>query len=382
MYKPLDITKIAKKKEKKESHKARNALMAGAAASPFMGLIGQKPIIHDPFSNTKIPRTQSMSELARQARPGDVLVTTKPTGSIWKQFMSPMTGSEFYHAQPVIGKKNRLGTTLEAGEYAPRIFKNHTLKDILNVEADTIPEAMRGNYPDVMLMRPRTPLTPEQTQRFVRESLQRGRQRYSTGQAVSGWLKDLFVPKIPGLENTKNRPVCEGAMCSSLPAMGYNSIGKSVISGKAPHSVMPTDFLRSEEFEPVIARLSREPGAMKKVTPYLARAGIGAALAGGVYGLTSNPALAGIPLGAMAASQAAQHIFKHRLPRGESLSHVLPNTGQFAKNLFELHSPEARNIVSKYLTRRAPILAAGGTLGYLAAKHLLGGKKPKDNTDR
>lgn len=343
--------------EDEESHLGRNLAMAGAAATPFAGMIGQKPIIHDPHMNPDIHRFTSMNDLSKAARPGDVLVTGKPGGSVWKSFIKPLSGSEMYHSQPVVGRKKGHGLTASAGEFFDKSFRHDTPQDLLRSEADTVAE-MAKNYPDATLLRPREGMTPAQLAAFKENALKRSKSKYSDGTAVKTWLKEMFVPKLKAFEDQRTGRICEGNVCSTLPAKAYAQAGKKVIDGKSVKDAFPTDFLRSEAFTPVGAHISSDykmsPG-MRRALPYLSRGAMGLGMAGAVYGASKNPGMAGIPLGLMAGSAAANALGKYT---------DVPSLLTTAANLGE------KGMLSSALKTRVPLLAAGAGAGYLLGNHL------------
>lgn len=373
------LAKLAAKKEDEqdESHTGRNLAMGAAAAAPFAGLIGQQPIKHDPILNRNIPRVKSMRDLSRVAQPGDVLMTSKPSNSIWKSFIKPLSGSEFYHSQPVVGKRHGKATTISAGEHDDPSWKNWSDKDRL--KSTTSVSNFGEEYPDVMVMRPKKPLAPDELKRFVDSNMQRSKAPYDSQKALGTWLKETFVPKIKGLENSPMPGTCKGNVCSTMPAMAYADAGRTVIPGKAPQDIFPPDFLRSDEFEPVAARIKNPYLASplaRKVMPYAARAGLGLGLAGGVYGLSKDPALAAIPAGMIAGGSAASALSRHFTGRGS------PSLSGFLGDLPDARGATRQGLIRGFTRKTLPGMLAGGALSYLGGRgleHLL--KEKHDGDD-
>jgi hypothetical protein len=352
-------------------HVARNIAMAGAAASPFLGMIGQQPIIHDPLMNPNVQRFNTMSELARQARAGDVLISTKPEGSAFKRFISPVTGSEFYHAQPVTGVRGNQGLTMTAGEFNSAQY--HKNLKLLKQHTDTVTRDSRvQGYPDITLLRPKKPLTGAEQKVFSQEAMHRARTPYDKNKALTTWLREIFMPKIGDKSKAKAPPICEGNVCSTLPAMAYAKAGRSVIKGKRPEDVFPTDYLRSPNFEAVGARIKSQyktSPEMRKLIPYLTRAGIGTALAGGTYAVSKDPAVGSLPLGFMAGSTIANRLYDNKLP----------NLLEFLTQIGEAKGKARSNLLHGYLGKRLPASLAGAAASYAGTRglqHLFRGSKP------
>jgi hypothetical protein len=320
--------------------------MGGAAVSPFAGLIGQKEILHDPYKNESIKRFKSHKELQELAREGDVIISTKPGRGIWKDLSAPFTGSPFYHAQPVVGKSKK---TVDAGAYL-----QSTPRNVLS-HSDTLKE-FAAEYPDLVVLRPKQKLTPEQIKQITQENLKRTVHPYDKSTAIKLWLEDIFKPKSSKPVATQPLPsICEGNVCSTMPAMAYQRAGMKVDPTKLPTSIHPTDYLRSSEFTPVGAMLTGK-NRSSRVMPYLSRAGLGAAMAGSIYGLSESPEAAAIPIGALAANAAVSGLSKPGTP---NLHHwFLPEGQDFSK------------VHKAIMMRRLPAMLAGGGLAYAGAKKL------------
>jgi hypothetical protein len=182
---------------------------------------------------------------------------------------------------------------------------------------------------------------------------------YSTPKAFKVWAKDIFVPKLKRFEGKGPSPVCEGDVCSTGPANAMAAAGRKAIHGKAPEDAYPTDFLRSPEYEAVghisPQESSWSPG-MRKAMPYLSRAGMGLALAGGTYAVSKDPlAAAGIGGGAIAGDAVATALANRRNVLAPSIPEAAMIWGE---------KPE-RNA---FLKNRLPYQLGGMALGYGAQR--------------
>lgn len=363
--------------EQEESHTGRNLAMAGAAISPFGGMIGQQSLKHDPHLNPNV-RRMSLRDISRAAKPGDVLLTSKPSGSIWKHVIKPLSGSEFYHAQPIVGRRDGHGVTMTAGlDHGNEEYANASHKRMIR-DADTVnllPET--NHYDDLVLMRPKKPLSPEQAKAFAAGSIERSRMPYDTAGGVRAWVKDLFQPKLKMFENGKNPELCVGSVCSTDPAMGYADVGGPRIKGKSPKDVMPADFLRSGDFEAVGTHLKNKytmSTTARRALPLAARAGLGAGMAGAIYAGTEDPATLAVPVGMAAGSAASAAIAQkllHLKNKPDDLFSTLNGIGDATRD------STRKRLAGRYLARRAPGVIGGGVLSYLAARKTLDALKQR-----
>jgi hypothetical protein len=414
---------------------------------PFAGAIGEKKLIHDPLLGAKGKNFASLKDLSAAAEIGDIVLTAKPQGSIWRHAQLPTTGSEWYHAQGILDKakgyganmtweqvmalpdeitedvlgmavdeldelppkekrqalatlQNEIGsakaTTLQAG-----YFKNSTEKEIRAlIDKGFTPEQIREyaggierlapdlqghNYQDVALLRPKTPMTPEQVKTFQNEMLVRGTKPYSQPTALKVWLKNLFLPKFEGMEKvTGGLGVnCKNNVCSTMPAQSYQqATARSILAGKRPQDLAPADYLRSGEYELVGSRLDpskfRLSPRMRKALPWITRGGVGAGLAAGTYGATQEPAaLAAVPGAAggylagraltqkagprFGVSQAASQKMFPDMRKSFDLVHDLLDSGKGVKKT---------DLVKPLLKGGVPSALAGAATGVAAAKGL------------
>lgn len=356
---------------------AQGAAVGAAGLAPFAGLIGQKPIIHDPWLGAEGARYKSMQELARQARPGDILVTSTPKGSMWKHVIAPTSGSEFYHVQPVVGAREGMGTTISANELASESLQKYSPRKLYEY-ADPIPAAMKEHkYQDVILLRPKD-MSKKERRAVSRAALERAKRPYSGPKSVSTWLRDIFVPKIPGITDIGKKTVCEGNVCSTLPAMarheGTGGAAPSVVPGKRPQDIFPADYLRSTEHEMIGSYTGRPGGAptrslMRRAAPWLVRGGLGAGLAGATYAATEEPAIAGAPVGALAADVAARKVLARTpqyagLEGSDKLIRDMPSLMSYTEAMLDPTRKHKLSRTGRFLGRSLPVLLAGGMLGY------------------
>jgi len=348
-----------------ESHKARNTAIGAAAASPFLGMIGEKKLIHDPYLNPEIPRFENHKALSRAARAGDVLVTTTPERNIWKSLQEPMSGTPFYHAQPVVGREGKHGLTMQAGEAFEDIKKGVPAAELLDEGGLLNVNKAMKMYPDVVLMRPKKPMTKAQGRKFGLRNIVRSGSEYNNATGTKAWLHDIFVPKIPGLEKLK--PCGKGGenICSTMPAQAYDEVtGMKVIRGKPSKRIMPADLLRSDALEVVGASLKNPTlqgsAKLRRAMPFLARGGMGLGLGAGAYAVSEDPAIAAAPIGATAGSLLLQRALKDK--------NSVPSLAIFAKELAGGATTKASR--GAFLGKRLPAYLGGAGLAYAGAKGL------------
>lgn len=349
-----------------ESHAARNVAMAGAALAPFAGLIGQERLRHDPHYNRKIRRVGSNSQLARLARPGDVIVYTDGAGrDVFKAFSTTNSGSEFYHTTTVHGTRGGHplagvaddfeGPKAEVlrGASPERIRRNAwRLRDVLKNQGDV----------DAVLLRPREAMSPAQAKAFADEAARRSAQKYNMTRATGSAIKDIFLPKIKGLERRPAAPLCDGEICSSLPAQASAVAGRPHIEGKAPKDVLPSDYLRSKNFRAVAARSTAPPPtALRRAAPYLLRAGLGAGLAGTTYVASEYPEALTVPA-AVAGGAALSGVLAKRL--GAQTPSLLGAAVRAVDGRVD------RSYAGAFAKTRLPGALLGGLAGYYGTKKL------------
>jgi hypothetical protein len=344
-------------------------LAAGAAGvAPLAGMIGQKPLLHDPYLNKKIDLVD-YNKLQGLSQPGDVLITSMDSGrSPWQSLQSPFSGTEFYHAQPAIKDPSGKMRTMTAGELSSggKSLSSAAVKKKLRTnKLDTFSQlANQGEYGNQVLLRPKKSISPEQAKRLNALLTERAATPYGGVRGASAYLKDLFLPKIKGVtDKIPDAPNCVGDVCSTLPSRALKEVKNiDVVPGKSPGSVLPHDFLRSEEFEPVAAALARG----RKRAPFYGhelrnRALLGAGLAAGTYGALKHPLAAGSLAAGAGASSLIEKLLPHmpdRMQAIEAIQNGLKNKGD-------------QKILQQFLLKNlGPSAAlAGGT--YLGGKAIL-----------
>lgn len=307
------------------SDNAVNAGIAGVGFSaPFLGMIGERRITQDPYYNKNIPRMSSKN-LESMARPGDILLTSTREGAgFYKHPQVALTGSEFYHAEPVFARNKRRGViTTEAGLYDPiksPEYAGATPESLVRSQRGTPMSKRVGNkqmYEDAVLLRPKKDLTRKQLAELKRLLAAGGQKAYSEPLAVSAYLGDMFVPKIKGLTDKFVGPGCAGEMCSSLPSGAHQKVtGQPIATGKHTKAVLPADFMRAgSPFEAVGATLQnkeRLAHPAKRFAKRLAlRGSIGAGIAGaGLLAYNEPEGLGGVAAG-VAAPMGAYKLMDH-----------------------------------------------------------------------
>jgi hypothetical protein len=365
--------------------KLQAGLAGTAAVAPFAGMVGQAPLKHDPYYGGGGQRVKSFQEMQRMAQPGDVVLTTKPGGSIWKHFISPIAGSEFYHAQPIVGRRNGQGLSGSAGVYADPDFAKDTPKQLRD-QTPTLSKAMKeDHYAGGVLMRPRDVSSAEKNL-IADKSLTRLKRDYDASATPGLWLKELFMPKVPGVTDKGPQTVCEGNVCSTLPAMATHEATQGrvqVVPGKAAKDVFPTDFLRSSAYEPVAAHIPQQMAELSpewmKARKLLSRGALGAGLAGATYAATEDPAYAAAPVGGALAYKGVQGALKNWHPRvagkspaaaQEAMGKVFPTVFEGLEGIADKTLENRGNILKHFGTRTLPAIAGGSLAAYLGARGL------------
>jgi hypothetical protein len=383
---------------------------AAAAASPFLGMIGEKKLVHDPHLNPNVTHA-SLKDLERMAQPGDILLVSRPSWEGFKATQSPFSGSEFFHAAAINGKRKGKATILDAGEALRGDDGRHipTPQAASNQSRTLRAHMAHHKYKDAVLIRPERPMTPEQQATYLEELAKRTNREYSFSKGIHATFRDLFVPKIfrSGKDRVKRhleKNVCKDQMCSSFPAEAHAAAGTaSGFRGKLPGEMLPADFLREGSgFVPVAASLGHQTRAYKGLLDraayrYGSRAALGAALGGAAYGTAQDPVMAASVVGGLAAPELAARVVAHQLKKGipyEGLDYsewpkkdileygpqVVPSTKTLARKLFlttAADTPEViRALRRNALTRTLPLaLATGGGIYY-------GGSKLRDAIQR
>jgi len=340
--------------------------VGAAALAPFAGMIGQERLRHDPHYNRSIRRVATHGELARLARPGDVVLHTDPDRNFFRQFSTANSGSEFYHTLSVHGERGGKPIAAIADDFADspkvdalrgatpqRIRRNAwTLREMLKDQGDV----------DAVILRPRKGMDPKVLQRYLDDVAVRSAQPYNMGRATSAGAADIFLPKIKGLETLGPASACEGEICSTLPAQASAAAGRPHITGKRPKDVLPSDYLRSKDFKAVAARTKMpKPTLLRRASPYLLRAGLGAGLAGSTY-LASEYPEAVATAGGVAGGAALSGLIAKRL--GAKVPTVMGAAVRAMGGRMD------RDYAKAFAATRLPGAILGGLGTYLAAKQL------------
>lgn len=347
-----------------------------AAPTPFLGMIGQKPIIHDPATNPNIPRFESARDIEHLVRPGDVLITGKDEPSIWRGFSEPFSGSALYHAETV--GRNRTGHPTHVGNEmfnSPRW--TNASDDELARNALRIRNMARGHYPDFVVLRPKN--LGGNTEPVMQDVLARSKRKYDLDTALGAWLHDIFVPKTKLTQKIRPEVICEGNICSTIPSMALKSKANiDVIPGTPASLTMPADFLRSTEFEPIAAvGTHTAPGTFtKNVKPFLARGALGLGVAGAAYEASEHPDITA----GLAGYGLTNHLIrKYTGPiNAENLQDLGHLDAPHTLLAGDKYVPGGRRALAQFATRRvAPSLLAG-VGSYALAKHLFNSRKNQD----
>lgn len=385
-----ELIKIAAEKEpdKGKGFGLLDASMVAATLAPFGGLIGEQKILHDPHVAKNIMRVTDAASLDHLAKPGDIIVMSKRMDG-YRPIQAAFTGADWAHVQPVVGLRDGRATTVSAGHYNRRAFKAMSQDEFLG-KINTVSSDMKARgYQDAVILRPKKQMTPVQLQSFIGESLDRARTPWDGRSAVTGFTGDVFKPKLLVSEKalgkinkemfirygempdpntgrmTRVPMACKGNTCAGLGAQAMKaSTGASVIPGKNPGSLLPADFLRSKQYEPVGA-LVRKTKLPSKMLPHLARGGLGVGLAAAIYGVHERPEVAGAAAGAAGAT-ALQGIATRRVGRAMGMSagqasRKVPSLARAAQRTVSATSTIGRMTpILKYLATGIPIKALGG----------------------
>jgi hypothetical protein len=161
----------------------------------------------------------------------------------------------------------------------------------------------------------------------------------------------------------------------------HEATGKGVVSGKRALDTMPADYLRSSEYSlvgsriPERAALTRAP-MLRKAMPYLSRGALGLGLAGTAYGASKDPDVLGGSAGAAAGILGADHLARKLYKPGD-IARKMPGVRDVLETAM-VDSPDVlstRGAVGKYVSKRLPLILAGGAAGYLGMKAIRKGVK-------
>lgn len=229
-------------------------IAGGLGASPFLGMIGERRLSKDPYYNKDVQRV-TRTKLEQLAQPGDVVLgSRRHEGSlIYKHPQLGASGSEFYHAEPVVGRRGGRGRTIDAGrmDYSGKTpIGREGAEKLLRKGPGTYGVRMPTvDYEDLVLMRPKKKMSPAELKELQLALIEGGGRPYSKSMGVRALARDIFLPKIKGVTGhvgpLGSGMFCEGNMCSSLPAQAWTgTTGEAIAAGKHPKHVLPADFLR------------------------------------------------------------------------------------------------------------------------------------------
>jgi len=400
-------------------------IAGGLGAAPFAGLIGERPITKDPLYNKAIKRV-SPDKLEQLGRAGDVILTSRREGGSvrYKQPQLLATGSEFYHAEPVVGQHTsrfddpETGKTI-TGKRKAQVIESGRMdysgqkidpRELLKKGPGEFGKRMPfGSYEDIVLLRPNKKLSKAEMQQLQLALIEGGAKPYSKAMGTRAFLQDLFLPKIKGVTNRLGsslpQVICDGNMCSSLPATAWQgTFGEVIAKGKHPKYTLPADFLREgSPFTPVAASLEN-PEALKHILAkrMAFRGALGAGLAGtGVAAYTEPEVLPGIAAaaGAPIATRAVLDYLRNKNlrtvknPRLRALikrirprqagGEILPSAVGMAENASGLVEalrssraakkplPKAwKSLLGRFGGRTVPLALGSGLAAYLGTKAL------------
>jgi len=368
-----------------EDHTARNIAIGAAGSAPFLGLIGQQRLRHDPHMGA-VPELGKMDihKLMMEAQPGDVVAYSLSKGGkqgIYPQLFETALGTPYHHVEAVVGKHEGLyGKSIAPGQELTGDVTS-SVPEQINRTKTIGQHAAEGGYRDAVLLRPEKfmetggKITPE-VQRFIDHAVIAGREpAVIQTRGVKGLLRDLFMPKIPGLtDRGKTRAmgdaykgmVCSTGACEAMAAgLGERS---PVVPGKGAREVLPPDFLRSKN----LRLIAHAPGAEAITTTSRAgrlarnlglRAGLGLGLAGATYGVSQDP-LATATVAGAATPLLLRGLLRRRLSDSTT---QLPKLKHL---MYSYTSPsEKSKLIQKAFRRRTlPLMALGGLGTYLAAR--------------
>lgn len=367
-----------------EDNTLRNVAVGGAAASPFLGLIGQRRLLHDPHLGAKpVMGQMDIHKLMMEAQPGDIVAYSLGKGGkrgIYPQLFEALLGTPYHHTEAVVGKHEGLfGKSIAPGQELTGDVTSSVPEQLARTK--TIGQhAAEGGYRDAILLRPKQfmqtggQITPE-VQRFIDQAVLTAREPFVLPRGIKGVVRDLFVPKIPGLtDRGKTRAmgdvykglVCSTGSCEALAAgLGERS---PVIPGKGAREVLPPDFLRSKNLQLIAHAPGSEPITQLSRYGRLARnlgirAGLGAGLAGITYGVTEDPLATATAAGALTPMLVRGALGKRlkqpmtQLPKLKHLIYSYTGPSEFSKA-----------IQKGFRRRTLPLMALGGLGAYLAAR--------------
>lgn len=288
--------------EERPSKLPRNLLMAGAAALPFAGLIGEKPRIHE----GKGQEFRTLADLQKAVRPGDVVLSSPHKKSFTNLGIGLGTGVPDVSHAAFVDNEGRMVT----------------IRDEKPVVGPMVDTWQRGRAYTVLRPKAGGPLNPDELALKYRRHLDLANKLEAQAAARGASRAEIdamrreFYTKTPGFirtplhsvmaptigptagdeaktrfesflkkPNTKNLHECAGGWCALPGSMAFPK-GVDVVKGRKPGDTTPVDFLRSEHLEAVGGYGRNKKNLVNKLIkagPTAARLTYGALGAGGVY---------------------------------------------------------------------------------------------------
>jgi hypothetical protein len=292
-----------KQAEEEDSNIARNSAMLAAGAYPFLvGLANNRASL----KNAPVT-TDDFKALEAALKPGDILVSGDVEPSSLKAQIASVTGdADFQHVATHLGKTPRG-----------------------NVQADIARDTMFGVSPgeagltrnrNIRVLRFKNPAELEALNKHL-GNIAGENISYSTSRGIKAGIKDLLVPDFLrkrsggqlGQKDLADKLRCHGGTCSNVVGAGMADRfkGKDILRSDAFETVMdytPTDTARvtaiyenlkkttkglsdSELIEMANKQLAKNKAVNKvlKNSKTIAKAGLGAAGAGLIYGASRIP---------------------------------------------------------------------------------------------
>jgi len=329
-----------------EDHTLRNLGMAGAMAAPWAGMIGDQPVIHDRkgvsvSSLAELKKHFRPGDIILQGdKAGDPFkifsgISTGQPKSLHVEMVGRKgqmygAGGSGMQAAPIAEFKpkhtrlqllrpdmtqeqiNEQLRNMEQGLRTTGTFEKH-MEKALRGQGRTVAETEKllgvlGNatyntyeaagtaLKNLFMPKLRSADAAEAAKRQTieaRAAFNRNEGGFASDTAQAGLdrLKRFHpvrkVPQSAALFQSQVAPACIGSICSTFPAQALPQ-GKHVVPGKLPSEVLGADYLKSTMYKPVAHWGFGTPDptheTLLKYGPTAARLGVGAALAGGIYG--------------------------------------------------------------------------------------------------
>lgn len=181
-----------------------------------------------------IRKTDSVKQLLRSVRPGDVLLSKQDdsTRSILNKLQGWWTGSRWTHAGLASGKGRTAHTYGGIRGWSPggeTRIRSHQIA--------SLPKLKR----DVLVLRPKV------SKGARRRAAQFARETVGTPYSYKDWIRAAFARGKPKAEEQKSVP--KKMICTTQVAYAYPKLKFDV----SRHHLRPEDFLRHSRMQPVLA---------------------------------------------------------------------------------------------------------------------------------